>query len=300
MNRRAFLERLGAGAAAAAFVPGAAWAAPAKSPRQRFHKAVKLGMVDVEGSLEEKFRLLRRLGFDGVEPESPNDYDTDEVVHAARVAGLPVHGVVDSVHWRKPLSDPDPAVRAEGRAGLEAALRDAHAYGATTVLLVPAVVTEEVAYDEAYHRSQDEIRGVLPLAAELGVQIALENVWNRFLLSPIEFARYIDAFESPWIGAYFDVGNVVNFGWPEQWIRILGPRILKLDIKEYSREKRDAEGPYAGFRVPLGEGSVDWAAVRAALEDVGFEGWATAEIAGGDAERLAEIARRMDHILALG
>ena len=263
----------------------------------RVRKAVKFHMVEEEGSTLEKFKLLGQLGFDGVEMSSPNDLDQEEVVEAARTSGLPIHGVVDSVHWEKPLSDPDPDVRAAGLAGLETALADAKAYGATTVLLVPAVVKEDVPYDEAYRRSQAEIRKALPLAEELGVRIAFENVWNHFLLSPLEFARYIDAFESEWIGAYFDVGNVVNFGWPEHWIRILGDRILKLDIKEYSRSKRDEEGPYAGFQVELGEGDVDWPAVQAALADVGYSGWATAEIPGGDAERLREIARRMDRIL---
>ncbi len=257
-------------------------------------------MIDEPLSVLEKFELLQEIGFDGVELSSPNELDNAEVIAARDATGLPIHGVVDSVHWNKTLSDPDPAVREEGVSGLETALRDAKAYGASTVLLVPAVVTEDVAYDEAYERSQAEIRTVLPLAEELDVRIAIENVWNRFLLSPLETARYIDEFESPWIGAYFDIGNVVNFGWPEHWIRILGDRILKLDVKEYSREVRDEEGPYAGFRVPLGEGSVRWPAVLKALADIGFEGWATAEVRGGDRARLEEIADGMNRILELG
>ena len=257
-------------------------------------------MVEEDISLVEKFRLLKRLGFDGVEPNSPNDYATSEMIEARDASGLPIHGVVDSVHWRQTLGDPDPAVRAEGLAGLRIALQDAHDYGASTVLLVPAVVNAEISYDDAYTRSQAEIRKVLPMAEDLGVKIAFENVWNQFLLSPLEMARYIDEFESDVVGAYFDVGNVVTFGWPEQWIRILGPRILKLDIKEYSREKRNAEGPSAGFRVPLGEGDCNWPAVLAALDDIGYSGWATAEIPGGDTARLREIAARMDRILELG
>jgi hexulose-6-phosphate isomerase len=260
-------------------------------------KAVKFGMVEGEQSVLEKFRLLKDLGFDGVEMDSPSDLDREEVIEARDTSGLPIHGVVDSVHWTKTLSSADPLVRAEGREGLRTALTDAAAYGATTVLLVPAVVNKDVSYDEAYSRSQTEVRSTLPLAEKLGVRIAFENVWNGFLLSPMEFASYIDEFESDWVGAYFDIGNVVNFGWPEQWIRILGPRILKLDVKEYSREKRDREGPYAGFRVPLGEGDCDWPAVRAALEDIGYDGWATAEMPGGDRGRLREIAERMDRVL---
>lgn len=262
-------------------------------------KAVKFGMVDEDLSIPEKFQLLKELGFDGVEMSSPNDFSQEEVQQARDSVGLPIHGVVDSVHWNKTLSDPDPAVRAEGREGLQTAIRDAKAYGASTVLLVPAVVNKEVSYDDAYRRSQAEIQKVLPFAEEQGIKIAIENVWNQFLLSPLEMRRYIDEFESEWIGVYFDVGNVVNYGWPEQWIRILGERIVKLDIKEYSREKRNEEGPYAGFRVPIGEGDCDWPAVRQALRDIGYSGWATAEVSGGDRERLREIARRMNKILNL-
>ena len=263
-------------------------------------KAVKFGMIEEDLSILEKFKLLQTLGFDGVEMDSPSDLDRDEVIAARDETGLPIHGVVDSVHWRKTLSDPDPAVRAEGLDGLKTALDDAHAYGASTVLLVPAVVNKDVSYADAYQRSQEEIRKVLPMAQEHGVKIAIENVWNMFLLSPLEAARYIDEFESEWIGWYFDVGNVVNYGWPEHWIHTLGSRILKLDIKEYSREKRDNEGPYAGFRVFLGEGDCDWPTVTQALADIGYEGWATAEVAGGDTARLRDIAERMDRILPTG
>ena len=140
------------------------------------------------------------------------------------------------------MSDPDPAVREEGLNGLKQALRDARRYGASSVLFVAAVVKKEVSYADAYKRSQEEIRKALPLAEELGVKIAVENVWNHFLLSPLEAARYVDEFNSPWIGWHFDVGNVITFGWPEQWIRILGKRIQKLHIKEFSREKANREG----------------------------------------------------------
>ena len=291
MERRDFLK------AGALGITGLAVAGP-QWPSGTIKKAVKFGMVQEEGlSILEKFQLLKDLGFDGVEMDSPSDLDRDEVIAARDATGLPIHGVVDSVHWVKTLSDPDAAVRAEGLEGLKTALDDAHAYGASTALLVPAVVRKDVSYAEAYQRSQAEIRKVLPIAEETGVSIAIENVWNMFLLSPLECARYIDEFESEAIGWYFDVGNIVNYGWPEHWIHTLGHRILKLDIKEYSRGKRDREGPYAGFNVPLGEGDCDWSEVVKALDAIGYEGWATAEIAGGDTARLQEIARRMDRIL---
>jgi hexulose-6-phosphate isomerase len=262
----------------------------------RLKKAVKYGMVQGELPIRDKFKLLRDLGFDGVELASPNDLDADEVLAARDASGLCIHGVVNALHWKSPLSHPDPEVRALCVESLRTSLRDARAYGATSVLVVPAVVNKEIAYDDAYRRSQAELRRLIPLAEELRIHLLIENVWNNFLLSPLEAARFIDELDSPMVGSYFDVGNVVRMGWPEQWIRILGPRIGKLDIKEYSRKKRDQEGLWKGFQVELGEGDCDWPAVMAALKDIRYSGWATAEIPGGDRERLADISRRMDRI----
>jgi len=304
VTRRSFLAGSGvlvAGASlpmAEAVARPQATTAPGAEPRPRsIRKAVKLGMVAGGGSVLEKFQLLAALGYDGVEVDSPSDLDPDEVLAARDATGLVIHGVVDSAHWRSPLSDPTETVRARGRAALETALGDCRRYGGSTVLLVPAVVNKRVSYAEAYERSQTQIKRVLPLAEEHGVAIAIENVWNNFLLSPLEAARYVDELESPSIGWYLDVGNIVNYGWPEQWVRTLGRRILKLDIKEYSRRKRDDEGLWKGFDVEIGEGDCDWPAVMAALDAIGYVGWATAEVRGGDAARLKEIAARMDRVL---
>lgn len=297
-TRRELLRHSAAALAALAMFPGVSSGRPRARPPRGIKKAVKYGMVAGARSMAEKFKLLSSLGFDGVEMDSPNSFSAEEVLAARDESGLTIHGVVDSVHWNKPLSDPDPAVRSEGRRALETALRDCKSYGGSTVLLVPAVVRKSVSYADAYVRSQEEIRKVLPLAAELGVQIALENVWNQFLLSPLEAARYVDEFESPWIGWYLDVGNVVNYGWPEQWIRILGKRIIKVDVKEFSRKQRDDEGLWKGFGVELLEGDCDWPEVMKALDEIGYSGWATAEVAGGDEERLRFLADRMDRIFA--
>ncbi|MEE2775365.1 MAG: sugar phosphate isomerase/epimerase family protein [Acidobacteriota bacterium] len=294
LDRRRFLT-LATASAAAAMAPVSTGAAP----RDGMMKALKIGMIRVDGSVEDKFRAAAAAGFDGVELDSPNELDTAEVLAARDATGLEIPGVVDSVHWRQHLSDPSPEVRAAGLAGLETALRDCKAYGGSTVLLVPAVVSKRVSYADAYRRSQAEIRKALPLAAELGIQIAIENVWNGFLLSPVEAARYVDEIESPQLGWYFDVGNIVNFGWPEHWIDTLGKRILKLDIKEYSREKRDAEGPRAGFDVKLLEGDCDWPSVMSALDRIGYRGWGSAEVPGGGPDRLRDISSRMDRIYAL-
>jgi L-ribulose-5-phosphate 3-epimerase len=198
-----------------------------------------------------------------------------------------------------PLTDPNPAVRAEGVRGIEQALRDAKAYGATSVLVVPGVVNANVSYADAYTRSQTELRKVLPVAEQLGVKIAIEDVWNHFLMSPLEAARYIDEFHSSEIGWHFDIGNVVTYGWPEQWIHILNKRILKLHVKEYSRAKRDKTGPSSGFDVKFLEGDNNWPVVMKSLDDIGYKGWGIAEQPGaGSLEGLKDLSSRMDRIFA--
>jgi hexulose-6-phosphate isomerase len=164
---------------------------------------------------------------------------------------------------------------------------------------VPAVVHKDVSYNDAYDRSHAEIAKAVPLAEELGVKIAIENVWNQFLLSPLEAARFVDEFNSPAVGWHFDVGNVITYGWPEQWIRILGKRIQKLHIKEYSRKKRDAEGLWKGFDVKYLEGDNDWPAIMKALDDIGYNGWGIAEQGGGDTlGGLKDLSTRMTKIFA--
>lgn len=300
MRRREFLASSAAAALAATLAPRSSHAAPAGTPRRArdIRKALKYGMIGAGSSVLDKFRIARDAGFEGVEMDSPTDLDLDEVLRARDETGLVIPGVVDSVHWSRTLSDADPAVRDAGRAALETALRDCKALGGTSVLLVPAVVNKHVAYADAYTRSQAEIRRVLPLAADLGIAVAIENVWNNFLLSPIEAARYTDELDSPWIGWHLDPGNLVAFAWPEHWIRTLGRRILKLDCKDYSRRKQDEQGRWKGFEVEIGEGDTDWPACMRALDEVGYRGWLAAEVGGGDADRLRDIARRMDAIIA--
>ena len=243
-----------------------------------------------KGSPLATFQRLKDAGFDGVELISPNEFDLHEVIDAREKTGLIIHGVSGSRHWREPLSDPDPQVVARGMAAIRREFADCKAYGGTTVLVVPAVVNKKVGYRDAYKRSFENIRSLIPDAESHGIKIAIEEVWNKFLLSPVEFARYIDEFESPWVGAYFDVGNVVEFGYPEEWIRELGKRILKVHIKEYAKDKR--------FNYRLGEGKeIDWPAVRGALSDTGYNGWITAEVPYGNLEAMKDIVHRMDELL---
>ena len=226
-------------------------------------------------TISEQFKMVHDAGFDGVEPDS--GLDRSEVLQAKEETGLDIPSVVVSTHWSHPLSSRDPNIRSAGLDGVRTALEDAHKYGADCILLVPGIVTEDVSYDEVYRRSQAEIRKVIPMADELNVKIAIENVWNQFLLSPLEAAQFVDEFNSPSVGWYFDIGNILNFGWPEHWIRILGDRIVMIHLKEFSRQKRDDEGLWAGFRVNYMDGDNNWPAIMEALREIGYSGYGIAE-----------------------
>jgi hexulose-6-phosphate isomerase len=302
-SRRAFLGYSAAaiaGAGLAGLAHPVQGAAPVVRvvPKRPIKKGVGIGMITGVSSLMDKFKLAKDAGFEGIEIDSPGKWAMADMLAARDATGVAVCGAVDSVHWNQTLGDPNPQTRAAGLEGLRACLRDAKALGAPGVLLVPGVVNKQLNYADVYKRSQEEIRKVIPLAEELGLKIGIENVWNAFLLSPLEAARYIDEFNSPAVGWHFDVGNIINYGWPEQWIRILGKRIVKLHIKEFSRKKRDDEGMRKGFDVELLEGDNDWPAVMKALDDIGYTGWAVLEVDGGGIDRLKFLAERTNRILS--
>lgn len=298
-DRRAFIKTSSAAALSLAVAPNLLGKPQLLTNQPLIKKSLKFGMIKEDLSILDKFKLVKDLGFHGIEFDSPNDLNDKEILKAKRKTGLEIPGVVNSRHWKMPLSSPDPAVRAECVESMKTALKACKKYGGTTVLLVPGVVNDKVRYDEAYERSQAEIRKLLPIAEKTGIKIAIENVWNNFLISPMEAARYIDEFDSEMIGWYFDVGNIIRYGWADQWVRILGKRIIKIDVKEYSRKKQKEEGIWAGFQVKLGQGDSDWANVNKALREVGYQGWGSAEVPGGDRNRLREISENMDKIYAL-
>lgn len=311
MKRKDFLKMGSTGIAALAAGKGLlnVKPKPIRKDKPVFNGTLKKGyMLDTfpnrnDFTIAEKFRMLKAAGFDGVEPAS--GLSREEVLAAKEETGLEIPSVCVSTHWSSPLSSPDADVRRAGIEGVETALHDASTYGASVILLVPGVVNADVSYEDAYRRSQEEIRKLVPLAEELGVTIAIENVWNHFLLSPLEAARYVDEFESQYVGWYFDIGNIINFGWPEQWIEILGPRIAMVHIKEFSRQKRDNEGLWRGFRVNYLEGDNNWQAIMAALRKTGYSGYGIAEPAyrpdGIDPEEFLKVnvADKMDEIFRL-
>jgi L-ribulose-5-phosphate 3-epimerase len=299
-HRRSFLKSL-AGLAAVPALGGRAAAgqtAPA-APRPAasgIKKAVLISMLPRDRSFAERFALARELGFEGVEMQTVTEPDrAAEIKEAAQKAGLHIHSVMNSDHWRLPVSSPDAQVVTGSVRGMETSLRNAALWGADAVLLVPAVVDATTSYRDAYTRSQRVIRErILPLAAELKIIVAIEEVWNKFLLSPLEFARYVDELDSPWAKAYFDVGNVVLYAFPQDWIRTLGSRIVKVHLKDFRFERNKGVFSWPN----LGQGDIDWPEVRKALAEIKYTGYVTTELPAGDTAYLKDVSARVDRILA--
>ncbi|HEV2669623.1 MAG TPA: sugar phosphate isomerase/epimerase family protein [Gemmatimonadales bacterium] len=255
-------------------------------------KGLVFDMVSDKLSYADRFTLVRDSGFAVVQAlTEPDQSKAEEMKRAADTANVRIDSVMNVDHWQYPLSSSDPAVVEKSLAGMRTSLHNAKLWGADAVLLVPAVVNPQTSYRDAWTRSQAQIRKLIPLAEQLNVVIAIEEVWNKFLLSPLEMAQYIDEFRSPWVRAWFDVGNVVLYGYPQDWIRALGKRIVKVHLKDFKR----TEGGYAW--VNLGDGDVDWPAVRAAFAAVGYTGSVIAELDGGDAAYLEDVSRRIDRLL---
>ncbi len=293
LDRRSFLKLASAAAAAAALTP----AAFAAEKKRGIEKAIMWGTVGVKGSVLEKMKLVKEAGFTGVEPNG--GMSREDVVAALKETGLKAASVCCHTHWAKPLSAPDDATRKVGYDGLVLSLQDAKEYGATSVLLVPGVVSDKVTYDECFQRCVAEIKKTVPVAKDLGVKIAIENVWNNFVTKPQQAVDLLDAINSEWVGWHFDIGNVGRYSPAEEWIPVIGKRILKLHIKEYSTKLRDEKGAGAGFGVKFLEGTNNWPAIMAALDKIGYTGWGIAEQGGGGTpEGLKDLSDRMTKIFA--
>lgn len=273
--------------------------APAAADAKKFtvYKSVKWGMIGEKISVLDKFKLLIDLGYDGVELDSPGGVNKKEALEASIATGLPIHGVVDSTHWNLRLSSKDEAIRERGLQDLITAIKDSYAVHGSAVLLV-AGHGQDGTQEEVAARSIEQIKKALPLAAKLGIHILIENVWNAMGYvhnGPADqtadgIAKFIDDCQSPWVGSYYDIGNHRKYGVPSQWARTLGKRIVKCDVKDFNH-KTDKWAD-------IGEGTVDWPEVCKALGEINFHGWVTAEVGGGDRNRLKKIKEQMDQVFS--
>lgn len=283
IDRRHFLKTSGSLLAAAA-APGLVGARE-RTPAKHFRKALGFRMIQGNMSVEDKLKLVKDLGFEGVETptriRSKNAPEPRVLARASERVGIPIHGVVNSSH-------PD----------IKGAIDEASVYGATSVLHVVRA-DPKGSFKENYKLTQETIQKAIPHAEKKHIHVLVENVWATFLIEPLTMARYIDELDSPYVKAYFDIGNVVRWGWPQHWIEVLGKRIEKVHVKEYNLNVAMNEGMRKGFAFPLGKGSIDWPTVRQELEKIDYQGWATAEVRGGGRERLAELSEEMDRVLDL-
>jgi hexulose-6-phosphate isomerase len=252
-------------------------------------KSINIWSFPGEWELARKLALAAEAGFTGFEPDlsenGPISLESTPPELAAARALAERHGVTFSslatgLYWGANPASADAAVRARAAHILRRQIECAAALGIDTILVVPGAVgvdfvpgAEEIPYDLAYERAQAFLTEALPLAARHRVCLAVENVWNKFLLSPLEMRAFIDSFGSEWVGAYLDVGNCIATGYPEHWIRILGPRIKRVHFKDFRR----AVGTIHGF-VDLLSGDVNWPAVMREFRAIGYTGWAAAEM----------------------
>jgi len=307
VSRRTFLHSSAVAIAAGAVVNNLATgmaepdarslATGADGLKGRLWKTLKIGMVNVPGSLTDKFQAVKAAGFEGIEMDAPG-MNVEETRIAVAESGLPVDGTVNSTHWQIRHTDASPEVRARALESLTTAIRDTHAVGGHSVLLVVGH-GKDGTKEEVWKRSIDNISLAVPVAAQLGIQIVIENVWNHFhynhegdhTQSADQYVKYVDELNSPWVGMQFDIGNHWKYGSMGDWIRQLGKRVFKLDIKGYNR----AEDTWAR----IAEGDIDYADVRKALKEINFYGWCAAEVGGGDAQELKRISDEMDLVFGL-
>lgn len=296
-SRRLFLQSATAAILASPTLTAFGAEDDSDSLKDRLYKTLKIGMVRVDGSLTDKFNAAKQAGFAAIEMNAPG-MNVEETKKAIAESGLPVDGTVNSSHWQVRHSDPDPDVRARALESLKTAIRDTHAVGGHTVLLVVGH-GKDGTEKEVWERSTENIAKAIPVAATYGIVIAFENVWNHFLYdhegdanqTADKWKKYVDEFRSPWIGMQFDIGNHWKYGSMGDWIRTLGKRIVKLDVKGFSREKNTF--------TKIGEGDLDFADVRKALIEINFYGYCAAEVGGGGPDRLREISDNMDRAFNL-
>ncbi len=267
---------------------------PATANQPWLRKTLKIGMIKAP-TLMEKFELAIEAGFEGVELKAPN-INIDQALAAAKATGLIIDGSVGGYHWKTRHTDPDPAIRKKAMEMLKKGLEDTAAVGGESMLLVPGH-GKDGTDAEVYERAVAAVKEALPVAEKHKVAILIENVWNDFCFdqegdsnqTADRMAKFVDEFNSPLVGMQFDIGNHWKYGDPAQWIRTLGDRIKKLDIKGFSREK--------GKFTKITEGDINWPSVEKALRDIKFTGWLAAEVGGGNLERLKEVSDHLEESL---
>lgn len=260
---------------------------------ERIHKAVKVTMIRGTMPLLDRFKIAQDAGFDGISLFAPGRFDLKEALVAQDKTGVRIHNVNGSYHWTERLTDADASVRKKAVQNLKDSIRFSSDCGGDSVLLVIGKVThpETENYEQVRTRSMAGIREAIPLAARLGVRILCENVGNGFCLGAAEWKAYLDELANPFVGAFFDIGNHHGHGGAPHWIHTLDHQVVKIDIKDRNLQ--------TDRNCKLFDGHVDWVEVRKALQDIRFNGWATAEVGGGDASRIRQVAQRMNKALGL-
>lgn len=298
MQRKDFIKSLGILAATSLSTDVIGNTLKVNANSLQIKKGLGYWMIKEDLSLLDKFKLVKDLGFDGIEFNSPLDIPLNDLLEARDKTGIEVPSTVNKDHWGKPISDPDPAVRKFTIDSMAKSLEQTKELGGDTVLLVPGVVSDTVSYKTAYGNAMDSIRKMIPHAEKTGVKIALENVWNNFILSPIEAKDFLDKIDHPLVGWYFDLGNILRYGWPDHWLEVLGDKVFKLHVKEYSKKIMNEEGLGKGFNVELTQGDVNWSQVMKTIKDINYKGqYMTLEVNGGDRTVLKKLSEQLDTII---
>ena len=272
---------------------------------KRILLSCKLSMIAREDAgkkytLVERLKLAQQAGFDGVDFDEAGNFSIEHARSAVQESGVFVHNAINHAHWDKRLTSPDETVRAQGVANIEHCIRLSHAVGGSGVLIVIGR-GDDGTVEETESRAAAEIKKLLPLASSLGQAILFENVWNKMQYEhdsppeqkPDRFIRFVDSFNSPWVGMYYDIGNHWKYGQPREWLNAFGRRAVKLDIKGFSR----AQNKFVDITSP--EDDLPWGDVCKGLEEIGFSGWTTAEVGGGGLERLTVIRKQMQKALGM-
>ncbi len=311
LSRRSLLLVGAATTVAVAVQPAAAEESPQPSPiiappeGKRILLSCKLGMIakKVDGrglTLVERLKLAAAAGFDGVDFDEAGNYTVEQARDAVRESGVFVHNAINHAHWGQRLTSAKESERTTGRNNIAHCLRVSHAAGGSAVLIVVGRGDDGSA-EEVDERARQEIRKLIPLAASLGQMILFENVWNKMHYdhdappeqSPERFIRFVDSFNSPWVGMYYDIGNHWKYGQPREWLNAFGRRVVKLDVKGFSR----AHDKFVDITSP--DDDVPWGEVQKGLDEIGFTGWTTAEVGGGGLERLTTVRQQMEQAFGL-